>query len=627
MSQANKRRVAVASFTMADVARFHKVLVIVAVILILISGALAWVATDNARTAGEAKVLAAQVSAAAEEAERATKNYPFGAGRLSVLIQEASKTDRSLDRLTGAAGIIPGLSSKVADTAVAWKQVSNSLMVVWQKVKPAADASDRLMGQSGQLNKLAREFEQSGRTTGAWSRHYEAVNRLIMAADNGFSPAASARISSDLTFLSNALADTEFRGYMEFATTVIPALRLASAKPATTQEMDNLLKAAGDLKNAGDRLTAQASNTVLQNLLLAVALALALLAIGICYRVVSLVVADVGKRYIAALQKFRVNEDDYKEVVEKLKFVLANEQTSISVKNSNTEFTEIVGIVNQILEHWARRVADTVDIMEGAHANTYDANIQVGTVMSRLEGLIDGLSETSRKISSAVKIAETMSMDAHAVQKASDVSSEHSVSATSTSKEASTRMAGLREGLQETNKGIKRLGEKAQEIEILVQELDALNEQYSVIAMNATLEGERAGEAGFGFRIVAKELQSLATKTQQLFERMTSVVTGFRMEARATNDSAEKATSQVISGSNLSLVANSLLSAIAPISNEIGGIAKSIYQDGNKSTEMLNQAADLASAASLEAKSSLAGLKYLREPMEAASRALAPVKL
>ena len=81
---------------------------------------------------------------------------------------------------------------------------------------------------------------------------------------------------------------------------------------------------------------------------------------------------------------------------------------------------------------------------------------------------------------------------------------------------------------ERTNHEIKALDEAAKRIGDVVKLITAIAEQTNLLALNATIEAARAGEAGKGFAVVASEVKALAGQTAKATEEITAQINGMQ---------------------------------------------------------------------------------------------------
>ena len=82
--------------------------------------------------------------------------------------------------------------------------------------------------------------------------------------------------------------------------------------------------------------------------------------------------------------------------------------------------------------------------------------------------------------------------------------------------------AVTRAHLASTN--IESLSQAAEQITNIVNLISSIAEQTNLLALNATIEAARAGEAGKGFAVVASEVKQLATQSARATEEITSQI-------------------------------------------------------------------------------------------------------
>jgi methyl-accepting chemotaxis protein len=74
--------------------------------------------------------------------------------------------------------------------------------------------------------------------------------------------------------------------------------------------------------------------------------------------------------------------------------------------------------------------------------------------------------------------------------------------------------------IREASTIVRTLSEASAEIGKVVSLIQAIAEQTNLLALNATIEAARAGEAGRGFAVVASEVKTLATQTAKATEEI-----------------------------------------------------------------------------------------------------------
>lgn len=159
----------------------------------------------------------------------------------------------------------------------------------------------------------------------------------------------------------------------------------------------------------------------------------------------------------------------------------------------------------------------------------------------------------------------------------------------------SSRIAGeaVRQA-QKTDASITELSQAANRIGDVVKLITAVAEQTNLLALNATIEAARAGEAGRGFAVVASEVKALAAQTAKATDEISAQISSMQT---ATQESVS--TIKEI-GTTINLISE-ISSAIAAAVEEQGAatqeISRSVQQAATLSGEVANSITDVSRGA------------------------------
>jgi methyl-accepting chemotaxis protein len=134
--------------------------------------------------------------------------------------------------------------------------------------------------------------------------------------------------------------------------------------------------------------------------------------------------------------------------------------------------------------------------------------------------LLDASGATSERVQGAARMSRDASMNVQSVAAAAE---EMSISIG----EINRRLARTNEivrdtatDAQGTNGQISTLSQVSAKITEIIEVIHKIAEQTNLLALNATIEAARAGEAGKGFAVVASEVKSLALQTAKATEEI-----------------------------------------------------------------------------------------------------------
>ena len=161
----------------------------------------------------------------------------------------------------------------------------------------------------------------------------------------------------------------------------------------------------------------------------------------------------------------------------------------------------------------------------------------------------------------------------------------------------------IRDTIRETEKRIKRLGERSQEIGGVVNLINNIAERTHILALNASMHAASAGEAGRGFAVVANEVQRLAENSREATSKIAALVNNIQVETADTVITMNEAIGQVVRGTDLAQQAGNEMRATRETTAELVQLVQRIAADSNAqvlTTQRLQEHASLISKNTIE---------------------------
>jgi methyl-accepting chemotaxis protein len=245
---------------------------------------------------------------------------------------------------------------------------------------------------------------------------------------------------------------------------------------------------------------------------------------------------------------------------------------SDSINSLTEETSRVLHGVSQIAGHVAQASDKVRSQAEMVSKTAEDERASVNQMMSSLAQATQNMQQ----------VASLAKQSNHSANKATAVTDTALETVTGTVK----GMESIRETIAETEKRIKRLGERSQEISGIVNLINSIAERTQVLALNASMQAAVAGEAGRGFAVVAEEVQRLAESSRNATQQIAMLVTNIQSETNETIGTVNRTIDQVVQGSEQAQRAGEQMRVTQQITNELVSQVKRIAEVSEEQREM-----------------------------------------
>lgn len=318
-----------------------------------------------------------------------------------------------------------------------------------------------------------------------------------------------------------------------------------------------------------------------------------------------------------------LSEDELGQLAQRFNYI------SQVILTATTEAQERATATEKAREKLQRQVIRLLDDVEGASRGdlTVQAEVtadELGAVADAFNLTIQNLCEIVQQVkraakqvnknstdsesfarnnsSDALRMAEELAVTLNSVQlmtesiqrvaenahEAEEVAHTSSVTALKGGEAVERTVGGIlqiRETVSETARKVKRLAEASQEISKIVAVISQIASRTNLLALNASIQAARAGEAGRGFAIVADEVRQLADRSAKSLKEIEQIVLQIQSETGSVMTAMEEGIQQVIDVTDKSEQSKRALEDIIEVSNRINTLVRSISGDTVKQQE------------------------------------------
>lgn len=268
---------------------------------------------------------------------------------------------------------------------------------------------------------------------------------------------------------------------------------------------------------------------------------------------------------------------------------LSNKDLTIKVPVQEDVTGAIADAMNQMVHETARVLRQIKQVAYDVQDAANMVKVQGDKVSSVAASERTTIEHTRQKLHDSAKTMSDVVATAKASKDVANRATESTEQALETVIRSIDGMQEIRGIISETEKRIKRLGERSQEITSVVEIINNIAERTNVLALNASMQAAAAGEAGRSFAVVADEVQRLAESSRNSTSQIATLVRNIQTETSETMATMNRTIDQVIAGSDLAEQAGKQMQDTKITTAELASMVEKIVEQAEVQAQIANR--------------------------------------
>ncbi len=266
----------------------------------------------------------------------------------------------------------------------------------------------------------------------------------------------------------------------------------------------------------------------------------------------------------------------------------------------NGDLTQKTTVNDGVTANIAESINSTIDSLAVVVKKIQNSSLLIKDKTKQINQVAEGLlfstehqgnsiSEVNNSITAMTTAIETISEKTKNILEMAEKSTEASNFGMQNVKNSMNSMLLIDRNMEETSSLMKKVSDSSKQIYEVINLLSDITEETNILALNATVQASKAGEAGNGFKIVANAIHELADKAGEATRKVSALISTIQTDIQSVAYSVETTTNDVNSGVELSASVEKSLNDIAQLSRLLENTIKLVAEDVKSNAQIAKQ--------------------------------------
>ncbi|MFK7954320.1 MAG: methyl-accepting chemotaxis protein [Ekhidna sp.] len=290
------------------------------------------------------------------------------------------------------------------------------------------------------------------------------------------------------------------------------------------------------------------------------------------------------------------------------------EEAKGDIKNLTDNLNKALDNLNTLLNgisNDANIIGDSSVEMLGAseemNANTGEIASAIAQMSSGAQNQVSKVDDSSNLVESILRSANEMGVQSEEINQAAKASSDSSEKGMRMVSKVVFSMKDIKAFADDTNKSIKVLTERSQEINRVLSVITEIASQTNLLALNAAIEAAQAGDAGRGFAVVAEEIRKLAEDSRNSAREIETLVRDVQQDTENATKVIEVMNESISGGEEASNDASASFQEISSSTTQTLELSLQILESARNQTDSIKDVVSITEGIVVIAEQTAAG--------------------